>query len=517
MNRSAQKTRLQSIRGATVRLSICILGLGAWNSCAAPKKAPLAPKALHLPEALELRSGLHLGSILSGPQQGERKADQLVTCRIDVVLLRAAANEWLQPLASDLRLVADLNGQGPVQGGSRLAVGARWAHGADAESAWAAIQAGDWGDSLAMEPASALIPAGTTFTLHLAAPETIEDPDNFLGEWPDRGAVEKSLAVALSNRGGREEHALVAGFALGNLVRAEGDVEMTQVPSEGGRPGSDFLRKEWILPSRSPNLTGDPVLWLLPSPFELGPAKTVAVLVRTQTFDPESRDTEASEGVELALAQWIEAGSQKEMMEPESEEQAWLRQLMRAMQNATDAKVAYSNGNAGKAEALRRALVYHCNLVDLPLGLDLCLTADESMLVDWVTLVPDQEWGTAAAMGWALERAAWVQLARSMVKENLPDALGALVLRHGGEAGNYPSILEDAARSSIDFATFQKRLEQENRMFLEDASPAARVRAFDWLKRRGGAPPDWDPLDAKKKRRAVLSSWLAAFESGDDS
>jgi hypothetical protein len=99
----------------------------------------------------------------------------------------------------------------------------------------------------------------------------------------------------------------------------------------------------------------------------------------------------------------------------------------------------------------------------------------------------------------------------------LPDVLSALVLRHGGEAGHYPSSLEDAARNSIDVHTFDKRLLQENRLFLEDASPAARVRAFDWLQRRDHAPPDWDPLESKENRTGPLRVWLATFENGENS
>ncbi|MCP5022158.1 MAG: hypothetical protein GY930_10310 [bacterium] len=482
--------------------------------------APAPPKALQVPQGMERQSGLHLGSILSGPQGGERTAEDPVTCRIDVVLLRAAAGEHLEPLAPDLRLVAELGSQSPVQGGSRLAVGARWAHGVDAQAAWSAIQGGEWGDHLAIEPEGALVPMGTTFTLRLFALETIEDSDNFLGEWPRRGPVRKSLAVALFHKGGPDGDGLVAGFALGDLVAAEGEGEMDRVPAEGGRPGGDFLREEWILPSQSPALTGEPLLWLLPSPFKLGPAKTLAVFVRSQAFDAEDLDQAFWDTHEPALTAWVEASGQSGRVEPESEQQARLRQTQRGLRNVEAAREACVAGDADAPDVLRGGLVFLCNLVGLPLGRDLCLTGDDPMLSGWVALLPgeaDRNWASADAFGWDLERAAWVCLARSMVKDDLPDAMAALVLRHGGEAGKYPSILEDAARSSVDFDTFERRLEQVNRLFLEDAKPAARVRAFDWLQRRHAAPPNWDPLGPMAERRAVLGPWLVTFESGEGS
>jgi hypothetical protein len=153
------------------------------------------------------------------------------------------------------------------------------------------------------------------------------------------------------------------------------------------------------------------------------------------------------------------------------------------------------------------------------LGRDLCLVGDEAFLRGWVALIPDPASREAASEEdwvWDVERAAWVRLARDMVKEDLPDAMLALVLHHAGEAGHYPSGLEDAARNSADLQTYEQRIIQENRLFLEETSPAARVRAYDWLKRRGLEPPDWDPLGTKEERTGPLRAWLGTFESGEN-
>lgn len=514
MTQQSKQVGFEFTRGPLLRGALMAFVLVFSGACAAPLAVEAAPEPLRLPAGLQVAQSQHLGTLLSGPQVGDFDLDRHLNCTVEVVLLRRAPGRVLRPLASDLRLVAQLQGQQTVQGGSRLAVGARWVYGQDAEAAWQAIASGEWGDHLALETQSAVVPGGSTFLLDLSAAELITDPDNFLREWPDREPVKKSLTVGLQYGGDDGNTYLDAGFALTNLVAAEGDLELAQVPMEGGRPGGDFLMEEWILPEQGPSADGVPVLWLLPSPFELNAARTVAVLIRAEQGQPGDWDAVLESGL-------VSGGETSEPVEAvETEQQAWRRQVLRALSNVKSAREACAAGEPETDQALRGALVYACNLFDLSLGGDLCLTGDAAMLREWAALLPDaaeRESASADGLTWDLERAAWIQLARTMVKGDLPDAMLALVLRHGGEAGNYPSTLEDAARNSIDVDTFERRLLQENRLFLEDASPAARVRAFDWLKRKGQNPPDWDPLDSKIKRREPLRPWLATFESGEDS
>ncbi|HPF13861.1 MAG TPA: hypothetical protein PLJ12_06310, partial [Planctomycetota bacterium] len=88
-----------------------------------------------------------------------------------------------------------------------------------------------------------------------------------------------------------------------------------------------------------------------------------------------------------------------------------------------------------------------------------------------------------------------------------------LLLRHGGEVGRYPSTIEDAALQSADRETMRKRLLLENRLFLEDSSPSARVRAFDWLVRQGEDLGAFDPLASPSARRDALRVLEDALEA----
>ncbi len=79
------------------------------------------------------------------------------------------------------------------------------------------------------------------------------------------------------------------------------------------------------------------------------------------------------------------------------------------------------------------------------------------------------------------------------------------MLRHAGELGHYPGLLNDVLIDSTNQGELTASLVRENRLFLEDRNPAARVRAFDWLEAREAAPAGYDPLAPRDERRAALA------------
>jgi len=75
--------------------------------------------------------------------------------------------------------------------------------------------------------------------------------------------------------------------------------------------------------------------------------------------------------------------------------------------------------------------------------------------------------------------------------------------------------LGDALGSSASLASLRARILEENRIALEGSSPAARVRAHDWLAEQGLAVPGYDPLADGPARRAALRAWSDAEEARD--
>jgi hypothetical protein len=92
----------------------------------------------------------------------------------------------------------------------------------------------------------------------------------------------------------------------------------------------------------------------------------------------------------------------------------------------------------------------------------------------------------------------------------LPPELRAVLTIYAGEPARHGGSLDDIAHQSTSRQDLENRLTAENLVFLTDASPASRVRAYDWLKARGLAPAGFDPLGPAKERREALDKALPA-------
>jgi len=107
-------------------------------------------------------------------------------------------------------------------------------------------------------------------------------------------------------------------------------------------------------------------------------------------------------------------------------------------------------------------------------------------------------------LGWTLERMSYGLLATILSSDQATPELEAILVRHTGQVGRHVSTLEELTANAADIDEFQSNLVRENFIFMEDISPAARNRAFEWLKARGKAPDGYDPLAPLKERRDVL-------------
>jgi hypothetical protein len=108
--------------------------------------------------------------------------------------------------------------------------------------------------------------------------------------------------------------------------------------------------------------------------------------------------------------------------------------------------------------------------------------------------------------GWAIERSALGAIRSELDAGEPPPALAEMIGRRGGAAGRSA----DAFFALVDRASSLEELDRllvaENEALLEDPSPAMRVRADDWLARRGRAPRGYNPLGPAAERRAALEA-----------
>jgi len=181
----------------------------------------------------------------------------------------------------------------------------------------------------------------------------------------------------------------------------------------------------------------------------------------------------------------------------------------------------------GRRGVQRQALIFLAAGSGAELTGDLALCAEAETLAECLAFVRrcvDESGapaGDPAALGWFLESSVqrWLATRAGDPARELEPELEALLLRHAGELARYPDLVLESVRESADLAGLQRRFLEENRVFLADGDPAARVRAYDWLRRRGLAPEGYDPLGAPLERRAALAraeeaAASAALEEG---
>ena len=166
-------------------------------------------------------------------------------------------------------------------------------------------------------------------------------------------------------------------------------------------------------------------------------------------------------------------------------------------------------------DSLRPPLLFLATNTNADIASDFVLVADDAMLKQLGDQVlakfpPPSSTIVPADLGWFLDRSALQLMAEQATKNALPPEMMSVLVLHTGELGRHPDSLEDVIKSVNSIADFKLRVIGENFIALEDNSPSARVRAYDWLKTQGKAPADFDPMGTRKSRRESIDKALAA-------
>jgi len=441
-------------------------------ACAASRPAPFAPPPLA--PAFSHFSGSPLTGAL--PLLGELPEEQqpqlalVLTAR--VVAVPSLSDAGLQRLASQARLVVGAEGERSLRGLSRLSEGALVGAGAAAARVLAALDDGSLPAVDGGAPATALL-AGTTAALHLPAP--LAD----LATPPLLVLVTRAetLVVALALQG--EVAPLDEDDAA---PRARSELVVLQIP-----------------------LATDGAPLLLAVPLVLPDHPRAALLVALSARAPGPGDAaHAADVTHAARDARLAAERRRASASRLTADESFLREVLSAFSALRDAR------------SRRSALTFLADVASAPLAGDLALLADEALLTALVARVEADGRDLSSlveqggGLGWLLERSAVQLLATRAVEAALPPELLALLLRHAGEAGRYPSTLLEAAGACASVAELSARLVAENLIALEDSGAAARTRACDWLAARALAPDGFDPLAPLDQRRAALARAEAA-------
>ena len=124
--------------------------------------------------------------------------------------------------------------------------------------------------------------------------------------------------------------------------------------------------------------------------------------------------------------------------------------------------------------------------------------------IDTENVAPD-----VLALGFALQRSAFLVLADAMREEQPSPQIFALVSIHAG--GMHPELLDEAVKRSTSLEQLRQNLILDNLIFLQDSSPRPRVRAYDWLVLHDQEPEGYDPLAEAQERREAIERFKASL------
>jgi hypothetical protein len=173
----------------------------------------------------------------------------------------------------------------------------------------------------------------------------------------------------------------------------------------------------------------------------------------------------------------------------------------------------------GDAPSRRACLAYLATQCGASICEDATLVADDASLAELSAEIGKQvpagsepEGAPIArdALGWTLDATTLRYMSRLQSDNTLPPEFLSVLIRHTGQVGSNVGSVGELVQAARDREDFTARLSAENFIYLEDSSPAARVRALDWLTARGDAPSGYDPLAPPGQRRQSLqSAWEA--------
>ena len=492
------------------RVHIAWIGCLVATGCAAPKPPPLftAPPVVWC-------SDHYLGSPLTGPvvkPLPDSKPTETLGIHVSAVALDRMPPDSGESFASRAKLIAVTSGGVPVRAGPRLTQSARITEGED-ESQFEAkhdpkdrskpqtLRIADFG-----EIAGAL-PAGVTTRFDLGEPSDT----TMAGR-----SIRRHLGVEVYRP--KNDTAVQLALIVEDFISPPIPLDTTQAKTSDPKadpkgakspppvpPPLSVPVREILLVDR-PGFTDKDRFSLL-LPFRVGSSGTMAVALfvdlRVGSDDAKHRDLVAHGIYDLANTLTLTRAATRPYREvTDNPEWPGLRSGLDAM---------------AKPQTPRPAMLFLASQTNVPIFESIALSGDDATRGELArkvfakigvpAVVKDKE-----KLAWVLESASFELLSEMKANAKLPAELDAVLAIHAGEAGRHPGSLDEGLKTSTNRRDFALRLIAENYIYLEDSSPASRVRAFDWLGAHDRAPALYDPLGPAKERRVALERAATAAQ-----
>jgi hypothetical protein len=452
---------------------ICLMSRG----CALNKKPP--PPPMTAPQAsatVAHRPGPPIGMPTTRPASPSATAADALAVHIKwIALERTPAN--LPPLISQARLIAAPRAAEPLLASGQLTRDARIVPTEQVEAFAADLARGKYGRQAAIATTQAALPMGVTASM------AIEQPAGRRLEVEiHRPTTMPSSAVATTTP------------AAPATQPSSGSAFQFSAAIEDGA----VRRERLLLDPQSLTLPAR-VMMVFPSNFKPTQAKSIVTIIEIAppSDSPEHQQAVARCNDDL---QRLAAAAAKPSA-PAALRQDWpgLAAALEALRQPVSA---------------RRAMVYLADQTGADLLGDVALVAPDETIAALADAIRQRTGDPpnrmdAPQLGWLLDAATLSQLASLQSAEKMPTELEGVLARYAGEAARNSGSLEELTRVR-GRDQLRARLIAENFTYLEDSSPSARVRAYDWLNARGRAPAKYDPLGGPRERSAAIDAAVTA-------
>lgn len=401
------------------------------------------------------------GSFLSGPLEQpltQVRSDVAIGIQASYFALRNLPDGELSPLSEKAKLITINRGDRAIKTAPLLTSGSRCAIGNNAKELIQWLQAMDPGGMTPMTDQEALALDGATAILRL---EDLKEQTYPGMELPYYKKVEIQVHPRKNNT-----------LQLGLLIQ--------------DRPSSiSMVHKESIYLDLALDSEKKAALLVFPSPFKSSSAKAIAAVIE---FNPQPKQ---DHGFARLLKESVNQ----------------LKPVESSLGRELKPEYGKVIEDLNRSQKQRRVLFSLANRTGALFAQELMMTATDAMVADLAKEVSGSRAEiTNKNLGWVLESKAYL-LAAAMLDESQPlPEVTALLSVHAGQAGQRSYLIRDLCAAADGLKRFQELLLHQNLVFLEDNAPAARIRAYDWLKQKNQAPKGYDPLASSKERRDALLS-----------
>jgi hypothetical protein len=505
---------------------VALLGV-PWLFMAAAGCTSQKPVPFGVP-GVAVTSGHYAGSPLTGPVDkaiAPGRPEDALAVRVAVIAVdqfpRLPANSKLA--VSEARLIAVTRSGVPVQAEARLTHGARLAEGLTKDvfanaAANAKAQTADLGEI------AAALPAGVTAWFEVSAADNgavAAAVKRFAGQPLHRQVgvqlhrVKAAPAAGGAAAGGAAD-ALQLAIVIEDLVTPTAPLDTTQGKTAAGPKGASKEPQPTTVPAPSPTVVHELLLidrpplkgpeqfaLILPCHFENSAVQALAIFISLDKGSGDSAHLEAyADCLKDLTGSLSSARAAAQPFRAEVDSPEWP-----SLSTALDAMA--------RPGAPRQAMLYLAGQTNVEVLGDVALIADDPTRQELAKKVVAKVGApakvkTREGLAWVLENATFELLSEQSAAGKLAPELSATLAMHAGEAGRHPGALDEGLKTCANRQEFAVRLIAENYIYLEDSSPASRVRAYDWLLARDRAPAGFDPLGPPRERRAALERALGA-------